>query len=51
MVATGVHTPQQLAFLKNNGADQCQGKLFNNPLPAEEFAARWLQPARRTAAA
>lgn len=51
MVATGVQTPQQLAFLKNNGADQCQGKLFNNPLPAAEFATRWLQPARRAAAA
>lgn len=51
LVATGVHTPQQLAFLKNNGADQCQGKLFNNPLPAQEFGARWLQLAKRTAAA
>ncbi|MBX3653154.1 MAG: EAL domain-containing protein [Ramlibacter sp.] len=43
LVATGVHTPQQLAFLKNHGADQCQGKLFNNPLPAAEFGTRWLQ--------
>lgn len=43
LVATGVQTPQQLAFLKNHGADQCQGRLFNNPLTAQEFAAKWLQ--------
>ncbi|MBI2772359.1 MAG: EAL domain-containing protein [Burkholderiales bacterium] len=47
LVATGVQTLHQLAFLKDNGADQCQGRLFNNPLPAEEFAAKWLEPARR----
>lgn len=47
LVATGVHSPQQLAFLKNQGADQCQGKLFNLPMPATEFGSRWLQPAQR----
>jgi diguanylate cyclase (GGDEF)-like protein len=42
LVATGVQTPAQLAFLKTNGAPQCQGKLFNNPLSPMEFATRWL---------
>ncbi len=50
LVATGVHTPQQLAFLKNQGADQCQGKLFNNPMPALEFGQRWLRPVVQAAA-
>jgi diguanylate cyclase (GGDEF)-like protein len=42
IVATGIHTLAQLAFLKNHNADQCQGKLFNLPMPAQEFAAKWL---------
>lgn len=50
LVATGVQGLQQLAFLKNNGGDLCQGRLFNNPLPAEEFAAKWLEPAKKVAA-
>lgn len=41
-VATGVHTAKQLGFLKEINADQCQGRLFNNPMPANEFAERWL---------
>lgn len=42
VVATGLNTPQQLAFLKNNNCDQCQGRLFSNPMPAAEFATRWM---------
>jgi len=51
LVATGVHSLQQLAFLKNHNASQCQGKLFNNPLPADEFAAKWLNTSGREPAA
>lgn len=47
LVATGIQTPQQLAFLKDNKAEQCQGRLFNNPMPAEEFAAKWLETSRK----
>jgi len=50
VVATGVHSLQQLAFLKNHGAAQCQGKLFNNPMPADEFAAKWLNTSARAEA-
>ena len=41
-VVTGVETPKQLSFLKELKADQCQGRLFNNPMPAVEFASKWL---------
>ena len=41
-VVQGVHTAQQLSFLKQINADQCQGRLFNNPLPPLEFASKWL---------
>ena len=39
VVAEGVETPQQLAFLRDNGADAFQGYLYAAPLPAAEFAA------------
>jgi EAL domain-containing protein (putative c-di-GMP-specific phosphodiesterase class I) len=45
VVAEGVETPQQLAFIRANGGDAFQGFLFARPLPAEEFAAL-LAPAR-----
>jgi diguanylate cyclase (GGDEF)-like protein len=38
VVAEGVETPQQLAFIRANGADMYQGYLFAKPLPAEEFS-------------
>jgi diguanylate cyclase len=41
-VASGVATPQQLAFLKKNAWDQGQGSLFGEPLNGLSFAARWL---------
>jgi diguanylate cyclase len=41
-VACGVDNAQQLAFLKKNGWDQGQGKLFGEAGSALVFAARWL---------
>jgi EAL domain-containing protein (putative c-di-GMP-specific phosphodiesterase class I) len=49
-VACGIATPAQLAFLRQNGWDQGQGRLFGEPVPGLAFAAKWLtrggKPAR-----
>jgi PAS domain S-box-containing protein len=39
VVAEGVETDQQLAFLRQHGCDLVQGFLFSRPVPGEEFAA------------
>ncbi|HEA26368.1 MAG TPA: EAL domain-containing protein, partial [Ectothiorhodospiraceae bacterium] len=37
VVAEGVETQEQLAFLKANDCESVQGYLFSKPLPADEF--------------
>jgi predicted signal transduction protein with EAL and GGDEF domain len=49
VVAEGVETDQQLAFLRQHGCDLVQGFLFSRPVPAEEFAALLAGPQLKAA--
>lgn len=37
LLAEGVETPDELAFLKRAGVEQVQGYLFHRPMPVEQF--------------
>jgi diguanylate cyclase (GGDEF)-like protein/PAS domain S-box-containing protein len=43
VVAEGVETAEQLAFLTKHGCGEAQGYLISRPVSAEDFAARFLK--------
>ena len=45
VVAEGVETEAQAAFLRGEGCDQLQGYLYSKPLPVRDFTARMKKPA------
>jgi EAL domain-containing protein (putative c-di-GMP-specific phosphodiesterase class I) len=38
VIAEGVETPQELAFLRDHQCHEAQGYLFSKPVPAQQFA-------------
>ena len=52
VIAEGVETEEQIAFLLNNGCHLVQGFRISRPLPAEEFVSymRAAHPVKRQSA-
>jgi EAL domain-containing protein (putative c-di-GMP-specific phosphodiesterase class I) len=48
VIAEGVETPAQAAFLLDENCEEAQGYFYSEPLPAEEFEA-YLRRKRLTA--
>jgi diguanylate cyclase (GGDEF)-like protein/PAS domain S-box-containing protein len=46
VIAEGVETDAQLAFLRDNNCDEMQGYLFSRPAPPDEIAAMLKRPTR-----
>jgi EAL domain-containing protein (putative c-di-GMP-specific phosphodiesterase class I) len=44
VVAEGVETRAELAFLRENGCDEVQGFLYGRPVPADQLEAQLLRP-------
>ncbi len=43
-IAEGVETAEQAAYLLQLGCARAQGYYFGKPVPADQFAERWLKP-------
>ncbi len=44
VIAEGLETPEQMAFLTRHGCEEAQGYLISRPLAAADFAAQFLAP-------
>jgi EAL domain-containing protein (putative c-di-GMP-specific phosphodiesterase class I) len=49
VVAEGIETEAQKAFLRAQGCDEFQGYLKSKPVPADEFGSKFLLPIQRAA--
>ncbi|MCY1186108.1 putative signaling protein [compost metagenome] len=45
VIAEGVESQEQLDFLREHSCDEVQGFLFGRPMPAEQFAALYVNHA------